>query len=135
MLTKNCKSQHETWQKSFNVMCIIMYDHYIMSWQRQWPSRLEHLPCMQKVGCSNPRCDRSKLLKQEVTAPLPNAQQQMHVSWVLRWAFLKRDAPCHRRCGLLKNPHCSNSWEGLKTTYKQIHSDSKKSYVNLIMLH
>ena len=27
----------------------------------------------QKVGCSNPSRDRSKLLKQVVTAPLPNA--------------------------------------------------------------
>ena len=47
-------------------------------------------PRKRKVGCSNPRRDRPKSLKQVVTAPLPNAQHQVWVSRVLRDDHYKR---------------------------------------------
>ena len=37
--------------------------------------------CKRKVGCSNPSSDRSKSLKQVVTAPLQNAQHEVGVSY------------------------------------------------------
>ena len=43
-----------------------------------------------KVGCSNSRRDRPKLLKQVVKAPLPNARQQVSVSRVLGDDHYKR---------------------------------------------
>ena len=46
-------------------------------------SQLERSPRLWKVGCSNPSCDRPKLLKQVVTALLLNARQQVRVSRVL----------------------------------------------------
>ena len=36
-----------------------------------------------KVGCLIPSLDRPKTLEQVLTAPLPNALQQVRVSWVL----------------------------------------------------
>ena len=41
---------------------------------RRSRSRIERLPRKRKVGFSNPNRDRPKLLKQVVTAPLPNAR-------------------------------------------------------------
>ena len=41
---------------------------------QRWRSGLEHSPRKRKVGCSNPSRHRPKSLKQEVTAPLPNAR-------------------------------------------------------------
>ena len=40
----------------------------------RWRSELEWSPRKRKVGCSNPSRDRTKSLKQIVTAPLPNAR-------------------------------------------------------------
>ena len=41
----------------------------------RWHSLLQCLPCMRKVVSSNPSHNRLKLLKQLVTAPLPNAHK------------------------------------------------------------
>ena len=55
-----------------------------------WHSGLESSPRKRKVGCSNPRRDRSKSEKQVVTAPLLNAQQTVRVSRVLGDDHYKR---------------------------------------------
>ena len=49
--------------------------HLFWHGPRRWRRRLERLPSMRKVGCSNPCRDRIKLLTQVVTALLSNAQQ------------------------------------------------------------
>ena len=49
---------------------------------RRWRSRWERSPCMRKVECSNPSCNRPNSLKRVVTAPVPNARQQAWVSRV-----------------------------------------------------
>ena len=77
--------------------------------QRWWRSGLERWPRKRKVGCSNLSRDRPKSLKQLVTAPLPNARQKVRMSPVLGDDHKKTDAPCHIRCGTLKNPHCSTA--------------------------
>ena len=51
----------------------ILLTYLKMLWP--WRNRLEHLAHKRNVGCPNPSCERIKLLKQVVTAPLPNARQ------------------------------------------------------------
>ena len=52
---------------------------------------------------SNRGRDRPKSWKQVVSVPLPNARQQVWVSRVLGYDHYKGLAPCHSRCGTLKN--------------------------------
>ena len=51
--------------------------YLLLKGPRRTLSRLERLPGTRKVEYSNPIRDRSKLLKQVVTAPLLNARQQV----------------------------------------------------------
>ena len=48
---------------------------------------------MLRVGCSNPNCDRPKLLKQVVIAPLLNVRQRVRVSQFLVDDHYKRMSP------------------------------------------
>ena len=54
---------------------------------QQWRSRLERLPRMPKVECSNPSRDRPKPIKQIVTALLLNAQQTTGVNVTVAVAY------------------------------------------------
>ena len=62
---------------------------------------LERSP--RKVGCLNPIRERPKSLKQVVTASMPKRS----ALGVCHGSSVMTDAPCHSRCGTLKNPHCS----------------------------
>ena len=61
-----------------------------ISQPRWWRSVCERSPRTRKVRCSNPSRNRSKSLKQVVTAPLLYTQQQVWVSYILGDDYYKR---------------------------------------------
>ena len=74
-----------TWLQEVSGSCLVLFK------PRRWRTRIERLPRIRKFGCSNTSRD---------SPPLPNARNRCkcHGSSL-------SDAPCHSRCGTLKNPH------------------------------
>ena len=71
-------------QWSTLINACVMTTFYILSFTNlkslwPWPSRLQHSPSMWKVGCTNPGCDRPKMLKKVESVSL---LRRLLVSWV-----------------------------------------------------
>ena len=81
-------------------MCVFIL--FIIYRPRRRHSRLERSPRKRTVGCSKP--SRDTPYSDSYTAK--RTSTSVSGTGPRKWP-LKRDAPCHSRCGMLKNTHCS----------------------------
>ena len=101
-----------------------------------WRHRqFEHLAHMQKVRCLTPSHNRCKFLKQVVSAPLPNAHQQVSVSQVHGDDHQNGCSPCHSRCGMLNGPHCSMVSGDLYKWVKNSRMEQKTDKIKSVDMH